>query len=91
MVVLGLAYSSGSIIFEVYDLRYNQGVLTCLLDTPSVKGAQNTHNMASWICFIEVDTVLPADTEVMLDWGIVEYDPDTFTKKVEQYVSKCFY
>lgn len=85
LVAVGLASGSGSTIFELYDLHYAQGVLTCFVDIPYTPGMLTTSDMASWLCFIEVDTILPADTEVILDSGGVEYDYDTYMQKYAQF------
>lgn len=85
LVVLGLSSGSGSTIYELYDLHYAQGALTCFVDIPTSPDALYNSVMASWLCFIEVDTILPADTEVILDSGGVEYDHDTFMQKHAQF------
>ena len=89
--MLGLSSGSGSTIYELYDLHYAQGTLICFVDSPTAEGLMVTANMASWLCFIEVDKVLPEDTEIVLDAGAVNYDYDTYTQKYEQFIDKRTY
>lgn len=91
LIVLGLSSGSGSTIYELYDLHYAQGTLTCFVDSPTAEGLMGTANMASWLCFIEVDKVLPEDTEIVLDEGAVIYDYDTYRQKHEQFIDKSIY
>lgn len=89
LILVGLSSGSGSTIFEVHDLHYAKGVLTCSVDVPWASGIMGTADMASWFCFIEVDTVLPEGTEIKSDIGAVEYDQDAYMQKLGQFYEKC--
>jgi hypothetical protein len=86
---LGLSSGSGSTVFELRDVTYTGGVLTCSMDIPYSKEVFSTADMASWFCLVAVDTVLPLETEVVLDQGSVEYDYETYKQKDDQFHEKC--
>ena len=89
LIVLGLSSGSGSTIFEMGNLTYAGGVLNCSIDVPFSREVGGNALMASWFCFIEVDTVLQPETEVILDLGPVEYDYEIYMQKYNQFHEKC--
>ena len=88
LIVLGLSGVSSSTIFELRNVTYTGGVLSCSLDIPYSKEVGANADFASWFCFIAVDTILPLETEVVLDQKGVEYDYDTYTQKYDQFDEK---
>lgn len=85
LIAIGWGAGSGSDIFELYNLHYANGTLTCTIDRPYFEGMSSLANIATWICYIEVDAVLPADTELVVDMGSVKYDQETYIQKKEQF------
>lgn len=89
LIVVGWAAGSGSDIFDLHNLHYADGTLTCSIDIPYFDGLFSNANIAQWICYIEVNTVLPADTQVILDMGSMKYDQDTYKQKRDEFRTKC--
>lgn len=89
LFVLGLASGSISTVFDISDLQYVDGVLTCVIDRPHADSVLSTVGMGSWLCFIEVDTVLPMETEIQMLTGTFMYDYEIYKQKVEQFGEKC--
>ena len=89
LIVLGLSDGIGSTIFEMSSLTYANGVLNCTIDIPFSREVGGNAIMSSWFCFVEVDTVLQPETEVVVDQETVEYDYETYKQKHDQFHEKC--
>ena len=91
LILVGLSSGSGSTIFEVTDLSYTDGAITCDIDIPYAKYIVGTADMASWYCFIALDTVLPADTQITVNTEAVEVDMETYERKYNQFTADSVY
>lgn len=91
LILVGLSSGSGSTIFEVTDLTYADGAITCDIDIPYAKYIVGTADMASWYCFIALDTVLPADTQITVNTEAVEVDMETYEQKYNQFTAESVY
>jgi hypothetical protein len=85
LIAIGWGAGHSDDIFELYNLHYADGTLTCTIDRPYFEGMFSLNTTASRICYIVVDAVLPADTELVVDMGSVKYDQETYMQKKEQF------
>jgi len=91
LILVGLSSGSGSTIFQVTDVSYTNGVITCSIDIPYAKDMFETCDMASWYCFVAVDTVLPADTQISVNTEAVEVDLATYEQANNQFNADSIY
>ncbi len=73
--------------FEIKDVRYEEGVLTCSLEVfVPPQGTASVGAIRYWSVFISVDQVLPQETQVQLETENVTLEPKELAEKYDAFL-----
>ena len=71
--------------FTFKEVRYENNVLTCVVERPKLQLCSRLDN---WVVFVEIDSALPEDTELKLEYAEIEKtvskpDPSSLPKTLD--------
>ncbi len=80
---------------EVTDVVYANGVLKCFITRTSrndnTAAFPSQFMSGTFYCFIEIDTVLPEGTEILVEITDVSVDKAAFESKLSGFMKECIY